>query len=232
MHDSGTIDLYAACKQKFRENGVSSIAVEGNIGVGKTSLVRMIGKYLGARIVEEKVDDNPFLERFYEDMGAFAFQTQLVFLLNRYKQQLTLTQKDLFEELTVIDYIFARDRIFAHINLSDDELVLYNRIAGELEAKVVKPDLVLYLQASERVLFERIQIRGRHVEKSISREYLEVLNEAFNHFFFNYSDTPLLVINTDALDFVNDERQFIDIIRRISDPVRGTEYYVPSWETS
>jgi deoxyadenosine/deoxycytidine kinase len=232
MSDSGKIDMYAAYKQKIIENGMSSIAVEGNIGVGKTSLVRMIGKHLRARVVEEQVDDNPFLERFYEDMGAYAFQTQLVFLLNRYKQQMTLTQKDLFEDLTIIDYIFARDRIFAHINLNDDELALYDRIAGELEATVVKPDLVLYLQASQAVLFERIQMRGRHVEKSISREYLEVLNEAFNHFFFNYSDTPLLVINTDALDFVNDERQFMDIIRRITEPVRGTEYYVPSWESS
>jgi deoxyadenosine/deoxycytidine kinase len=232
MADSDKIDMYSKYKNKIRDNGIYSIAIEGNIGVGKTSLVRLIGKHLRAGIIEEKVDDNPFLERFYEDMGAYAFQTQLVFLLNRYKQQMTLTQKDLFEDLTVIDYIFARDRIFAHINLSDDELVLYDRIATELEAKVVKPDLVLYLQASQRVLFERIQIRGRHIEKSISREYLEVLNEAFNHFFFNYSDTPLLVINTDALDFVNDERQFMDIIRRITEPVRGTEYYVPSWEMS
>jgi deoxyadenosine/deoxycytidine kinase len=231
MHDSVTSDMYDTYKKKIKENGITSVAIEGNIGVGKTSLVRMIGKHLRAGIIEEKVDDNPFLERFYEDMGAYAFQTQLVFLLNRYKQQMTLMQKDLFEDFTVIDYIFARDRIFAHINLSDDELVLYDRIAKELEAKVVKPDLVLYLQASQQVLFERIQMRGRHVEKSISREYLEVLNEAFNHFFFNYSDTPLLVINTDALDFVNDERQFMDIVRRITEPVRGTEYYVPSWET-
>ena len=231
MHDSGKNDMYDKYKNKIKENGIYSVAIEGNIGVGKTSLVRMIGKHLRAGIIEEKVDDNPFLERFYEDMGAYAFQTQLVFLLNRYKQQISLTQKDLFEDFTVIDYIFARDRIFAHINLSDDELVLYDRIAKELEAKVIKPDLVLYLQASQQVLFERIQMRGRHVEKTISREYLEVLNEAFNHFFFNYSDTPLLVINTDALDFVNDERQFMDIVRRITEPVRGTEYYVPSWET-
>ncbi|MFH1755185.1 MAG: deoxynucleoside kinase [Candidatus Latescibacterota bacterium] len=232
MFDSIDYDMYAQYKQKIKGNGISSIAIEGNIGVGKTSLVRLIGQHLGAKIIEEKVDDNPFLERFYEDMGAYAFQTQLVFLLNRYKQQLSLAQKDLFEDLTVIDYIFARDRIFAHINLNDDELILYNRIASELEAKVVKPDLVVYLQASHDVLFERIHNRGRRVEKSISREYLEVLNEAFNHFFFNYAETPLLVVNTDALDYVSDESQFTDFVRRITEPVRGTEYYVPSWESS
>ncbi len=224
--------MYSEYKQRIRENGISAVAVEGNIGVGKTSLARLLVKRLRGKLIEEKVDDNPFLERFYEDMGAYAFQTQLVFLMNRYKQQITLTQQDLFEDLTAIDYLFARDRIFAHVNLTDDELALYNRIASELEAKIVKPDLVIYLQASHDVLLERIRHRGRRYERTISREYLEVLNDAFNHFFFNYSETPLLVINTDALDFVGDEKQFLDLVRRIAEPVRGTEYYVPSWEVS
>ncbi|MBI4720261.1 MAG: deoxynucleoside kinase [Chitinivibrionia bacterium] len=209
---------------------MSIIAVEGNIGVGKTSLARMLVKKLGGRLVEERVDDNPFLDRFYEDMGAFAFQTQLVFLLNRYRQQLSLAQKDLFDDLTVIDYIFARDSIFANVNLSDDELVLYERIASELHHKSIKSDLVIYLQASSDVLFERIRLRGKSFERTISRDYLNVLNEGFNHFFFNYSEAPLLVVNTDAMDFVGDERQFQDLVKRISEPVGGTEYYVPSWE--
>jgi deoxyadenosine/deoxycytidine kinase len=164
-------------------------------------------------------------------MGAFSLQAQLVFLMNRYKQQLSLGQKELFNELTIIDYIFARDKIFAHVNLSDDELGLYGRIANELEAKLIRPDIVVYLQASSDVLFERIQRRGNAMERAISKSYLETLNEAFNHFFFNYSDTPLLIVNTDRMDFVNDERHFHDLVQRVSEPVNGTELYVPSWET-
>ena len=221
---------YSEWKKSLLQNGVSVIALEGNIGVGKTSLARMLARHLGARLVEERVEDNPFLERFYEDMGSFRLQTQLVFLLNRYKQQIALVQKELFDELTVIDYIFARDKIFAHVNLGDDELGLYNRIAQELEARVVKPDLVIYLQARSDVLFERIQRRGRPLERTVSKDYLETLNEAFNHYFFNYDETPLLVVNTDSMDFVNNEKHFRDLAKRISEPVVGMEFYVPSWE--
>jgi deoxyadenosine/deoxycytidine kinase len=221
---------YSAWKKSLLDRGVSVIAVEGNIGVGKTTLSRMLARHIGARLVEEKVEDNPFLDRFYEDMGAFRLQTQLVFLLNRYRQQISLAQKELFDDLTIIDYIFARDKIFAHVNLSDDELGLYNRIAQELEARVVKPDLVIYLQARGEVLYERILRRGRPLERTISKDYLETLNEAFNHYFFGYEETPLLVVNTDSMDFVNDERHFRDLVKRISEPVVGTEFYVPSWE--
>jgi deoxyguanosine kinase len=221
---------YSDWKKSLLQNGVSVIALEGNIGVGKTSLARMLARHLGARLVEERVEDNPFLERFYEDMGSFRLQTQLVFLLNRYKQQIALAQKELFDELTVIDYIFARDKIFAHVNLGDDELGLYNRIAQELETRVVKPDIVIYLQARSDVLFERIQRRGRPLERTISKDYLETLNEAFNHYFFNYDETPLLVVNTDSMDFVNNEKHFRDLAKRISEPVVGMEFYVPSWE--
>lgn len=221
---------YSQWKRNLLAGGVSVIAVEGNIGVGKTTLARMLSRNLGARLVEERAEDNPFLDRFYEDMGAFRLQTQLVFLLNRYRQQMSLAQKELFDDLTVIDYIFARDKIFAHVNLSDDELGLYNRIARELEARVVRPDLVIYLQARSDILFERISRRGRPSERTISKDYLDTLNEAFNHFFFNYDDTPLLVVNTDSMDFVSDERHFRDLAKRISEPVAGTEFYVPSWE--
>lgn len=226
-----TVTEYTEQKQKILALGFSTIAIEGNIGVGKTSLARLVVKRLGGRLIEERVDDNPFLERFYDDMGAYAFQTQLVFLMNRYKQQLALHQQDLFADLTVLDYVFARDRIFAHVNLSDDELALYERIASELEAKLVKPGLVIYLQASASVLIDRIQTRGKSFERSISGSYLEALNDAFNHYFFNYSDGPLLIVNTDAMDFVNDERQFLDLVQRITEPVTNTEFYGPSWET-
>lgn len=222
---------YNDLRARIQALGYSAIAVDGNIGVGKTSLARLLVQRLGGRLIEERVDDNPFLERFYDDMGAYAFQTQLVFLMNRYKQQLALGQADLFADFAVQDYIFARDRIFANVTLSDEELVLYERIASELEAKLVKPDLVIYLQASSSVLFDRIQRRGKSYERSISRSYLETLNDAFNHYFFNFSEGPLLVVNTDAMDFVNDERQFADLVQRIGEPVTNTEFYVPSWET-
>jgi len=225
-----TTPNYSEHKRKIRQLGYSSVAVEGNIGVGKTSLARMMVKRLGGRLIEERVDDNPFVERFYDDMDAYALQTQLVFLLNRYKQQVQLGQTDLFDDLVIMDYIFARDRIFANVTLGDDELVLYERIASELEAKLVKPSLVIYLQASKTVLFDRIQHRGNNFERNISRDYLETLNDAFNHYFFNYSDGPLLVVNTDAMDFVNDERHFADLMLRIAEPVTNTEFYVPSWE--
>lgn len=225
-----TATNYDEHKKQIKALGYNAIAIDGNIGVGKTSMARLMVKHLGGRIIEERVDDNPFLERFYDDMGAYALQTQLVFLMTRYKQQLSLGQKDLFADLVVLDYIFARDRIFAHVNLTDDELALYERIASELEAKLVKPDLVVYLQASSSVLFDRIQMRGKAFERTISREYLEALNDAFNHYFFNYSEGPLLVVNTDAMDFVNNEKHFADLIQRITEPVTNTEFYGPSWE--
>ncbi len=222
---------YTDIKRKILALGHNSIAIEGNLGVGKTSFARLLVRRLGGRLVEECVDDNPFLERFYDDMGAYAFQTQLVFLMNRYKQQLALSQTDLFADLVVLDYTFPRDRIFANVTLNDEELALYERVASELEAKLVKPSLVIYLQASSSVLFDRIQLRGKTFERSISKNYLEALNEAFNHYFFNFSEGPLLVVNTDAVDFVNDERHFADLLQRIGEPVTHTEFYVPSWET-
>lgn len=222
--------MYEQLKEQMASNGISLVAVDGNIGVGKTSLARLLSKHLGARLIEENVEDNPFVERFYEDMGAYSLQTQLVFLMNRYKQQLSLGQNELFSDLTIIDYVFARDKIFAHVNLSDDELMLYSRIASELEAKLVRPDIVIYLQASGDVLFDRIQQRGNAMECGISRDYLDALNEAFNHYFFNYAETSLLVVNTDQMDFVNNEKHFQDLVRRIAEPVKGMELYVPSWE--
>lgn len=225
--DAGYTDI----RDRIVARGCTRLAIEGNIGVGKTSLARLIVRRLGGRLVEDRVDDNPFLERFYEDAGNYAFQTQLVFLMNRYKQQLALRQSDLFADLVVFDYVFARDRIFANVILGDDELALYERVASELEAKVARPDLTVYLQASASVLYDRVQMRGRDYERVLSRDYLDALNDAFNHYFFNYSAGPLLIVNTDAMDFVNDERHFADLLRRVADPVMNTEFYVPSWET-
>jgi len=222
---------YTELKKKLLAVGHTTIAIEGNIGVGKTSLAKLLVRCLGGRLIEERTSDNPFLDRFYDDMGAYAFQTQLVFLMNRYKQQLKLSQPDLFEDLVVLDYIFARDRIFANVTLSDEELALYERVASELETKLIKPKLVVYLQASSSVLVERIRLRGRSFERNVSRDYLEALNNAFNHYFFNYNEGPLLIVNTDAMDFVGEERHFADLVQRIGDQVTHTEFYVPSWET-
>jgi deoxyadenosine/deoxycytidine kinase len=220
---------YAEIRRGILDRGYARVAIEGNIGVGKTSLARLVAKRLGGQLIEDRVDDNPFLERFYEDAGAYGFQTQLVFLMNRYKQQLALNQRDLFADFVVFDYVFARDRIFANVNLSDDDLALYERVASELETKVVRPDLAIYLQASASVLFDRIQTRGHAAERALSRDYLDALNEAFNHYFFNYSAGPLLVVNTDAMDFVNDDRHFVDLMGRLAEPVVNTEFYVPSF---
>jgi deoxyadenosine/deoxycytidine kinase len=226
-----TTTKYTELRENIQALGYNTIAIDGNIGVGKTSLARLMVNRLGGELIEEHVEDNPFLERFYDDMGAYAFQVQLVFLMNRYKQQLALSQTDLFSDFIVMDYLFARDRIFANVTLSDEELALYERVASELEAKLVKPDLVIYLQASSSILFERIQTRGKAFERTVSRDYLEALNDAFNHYFFNYSDGPLLVVNTDAMDFVNDEKHFTDLMKRLGESVTNTEFYVPSWET-
>jgi deoxyadenosine/deoxycytidine kinase len=173
--------------------GVSNryVAIEGVIGVGKTTLAKRLAKTLTASLVLEVVEENPFLARFYDDPDAFGFQTQIFFLLSRSRQQLELAQRDMFSESVVADYIFAKDQIFATINLAEEELALYRTIVPLLEARLVRPDLVVYLQATTDVLLERIKRRGRDFERDISREYLETLSEAYNHYFFHYDDTPL-----------------------------------------
>lgn len=206
-----------------------SIALEGVIGAGKTSLARMLAPELGAELELEIFEDNPFLSRFYEDRQSHAFVTQMFFLLSRYKQQMQRLQMDLFDQRLVADYLFAKDRIFATINLGEDELRLYERVAEVLEEKIPRPDLVVYLQASTDVLMRRIAWRGRAYERNIDPEYIQTLNEAYSYFFFHYTDTPLLVVNTNDLDFVRNRRHYDDLKRTIVEPFTGTRYYVPSW---
>jgi len=204
------------------------ICIEGVIGAGKTSLTRLLGDHLGAQIIYEQPEENPFLEDFYRDPQRFAFQTQLFFLLSRYRQQQESFQPDLFHEYTVSDYLFAKDRIFAHLNLEDRELFLYDRVASLLERDIPKPDLVVYLQSTPERLMANIRKRGRTYEKSMSEDYIRSLNEAYNHFFFHYNDTPLLVINSTVLDFVNNHQDFLDIVDQVMRSHSGIEYFSPA----
>ncbi len=203
------------------------IVVEGPIGVGKTTLVEMLIKELDALPVYEAVEQNPFLEKFYENRVKFAFQTQLFFLLSRYQQQREINQPELFRRTVVSDYLFAKDRIFAYLNLSDDELSLYEQVFRMLDAQIPRPDLVIYLQASSDVLEERIALRGKFFERHITSEYLDALSEAYANFFFHYADSPLLTINTSEIDFVKHPEDFALLVKEIKALKRGAKSFVP-----
>ncbi len=203
------------------------IVTEGPLGVGKTSLTTLLAEELGARLVLERAEDNPFLTDFYKDSARYRFQTQMFFLLNRYSQQEEMVQPDLFTRITISDYLFAKDRIFAYLNLNDHELSLYEQIYKMLEPKIVRPDLVIFLQADTDTLLRRIKQRGRPFEKEINNDYLAAVNEAYNQFFFRYAETPLLVINTSDIDFVNRREDLDDLRKQIFGMKQGTQYYVP-----
>ena len=196
------------------------IAVEGVIGVGKTSLATLLSERLGARLNLEEVEENPFLEDFYADMRGYAFQTQIFFLLSRFRQQQELVQRDLFSSRVVSDYIFAKDKIFAHMNLSDKELSLYDRLVRLLEREIPKPDVVIYLKASTDFLLERIRSRARPYEKHMPRDYIDVLNQAYNYFFAHYDETPLLVVNRMEVDFLRAPEEVDRVIGEI-DALKG-----------
>lgn len=204
------------------------VAVEGVIGVGKTTFATMLAERLEAEVIYEEVFNNPFLVDFYKNRKRYAFSCQMYFLMSRFQQQQQLVSHDLFASRIVADYLFAKDSIFASVNLSDRELALYNKIAPVLARDVPRPDLAIYLQASTGKLLERIRLRNYSFERSIDSDYLEVLNKAYDYFFFNYSDTPLLVVKTDNIDFVNNPEHFDDIIDQIGKPITGKKYYSPS----
>jgi len=203
------------------------IVIEGPIGVGKTSLATLLAPQLNARLVFERAEENPFLTDFYQDPARFRFQTQIFFLMSRFAQQEEFSQHDLFHQVTISDYLFAKDRIFAYLNLNDQELALYEQIYRMIEPKVVRPDLVIFLQADTETILRRIKQRARSFEKNVSRDYIEAVNEAYNHYFFRYSETPLLVINTSDIDFVHNPDDLDDLIRQVLSMREGTLYYVP-----
>jgi|SRR5215469_8699091 len=203
------------------------IAVEGPIGVGKTSLAEKLAREINARLVLEDADNNPFLPRFYQDPDKYAFPAQLYFLLTRYNQQRDLLQQDLFAQATVADYLFAKDRIFAAMNLLPDELKLYEGVYNLLDAEMAKPELVVYVRASIEVLAERLRKRNRDFERYISYEYLERVSAAYRDFFFYYDEAPLLVVDTSEIDFVANTEDLADLVREIDNAGHGTQYFVP-----
>ncbi len=207
---------------------VKYIAIEGVIGAGKTSLAKKIRDKLDAELILEQFEANPFLESFYSDRKRYAFQTQMFFLINRYKQQEQLNQENLFTEHTVCDYVFEKDRIFAYLNLSGEELKLYESIFPLLSRSLRKPDLVVFLQSSVDRLMFNIKKRSRKIERNLTRSYIEELSEAYTHFFFRYTGTPLLIVNSTELDFVNNEQDFNELFKQIFRKDRGvTEYFKP-----
>jgi deoxyguanosine kinase len=213
----------------IEQTEIRHIAIEGVIGAGKTSLARLLSNCLSAKLVLEKFEENPFLGKFYEDQDRFAFQTQIFFLLSRYKQQQELFQSDLFHRFLVTDYIFEKDKIFAYLNLEDDELKLYETVLGSIEHSVPTPDLVVYIQSSVERLMANIRLRNRDIEKNLSEQYIRELNEAYNYFFFRYKTAPLLIVNATQIDFVNNHEDFEDLLTEIFRPNKApVEYYNPA----
>ena len=204
------------------------VAIEGVIGVGKTSLAHLLEERLNAKLVMEKFDENPFLPDFYLDPERYAFQTQLFFLLSRYRQQQELRQTEVFHKLVISDYMFVKDRLFASLNLDDKEMSLYDSVAKILEKNILNPDLVIYLQAETPKLMERITLRGRDFEKNMSPDYIDALNQVYNEYFFRYLESPLLIINTNDIDFVHNEEDLEEVIRYIRQPVSGTKFFNPA----
>ena len=203
------------------------ICIEGTIGVGKTSLVNLLAKEMDAKTVLEKFENNPFLKNFYSDRTRYAMQTQLFFLLSRYKQQQELQQMDMFTKSIISDYMFDKDRLFAALNLDDMELDLYNRIANELQKNIVYPDLTIFLQSETDRLMYNIKIRGREFEKNMDYSYIDNLNQIYNEYFFRYDKGPLIIINTNDIDFVNNKKDLAEIIDFIKQPSEGTRYFNP-----
>ena len=203
------------------------ICIEGSIGVGKTSLAKLIADEMEAKTVFEEFEENPFLSNFYDDKERYAMQTQLFFLLSRYKQQQDLQQVDMFTKAIISDYMFDKDRLFAALNLSDMELDLYNRIANELQKNIVYPDLIIFLQSETDRLMYNIKIRGRDFEKNMDWKYIDDLNQIYNEYFFRYDKGPLVIINTNDIDFVNNKDDLKEIIKFIKQPAEGTRYFNP-----
>lgn len=204
------------------------IVVEGPIGVGKTSLTRRLANSLGAQLVLEEADQNPFLERFYRNPRAAAFQTQLFFLFQRARQLEVVRQADLFGAVRIADYLLEKDRLFARVTLDDAEYALYERVYERVVVDAPKPDLVIYLQAPVDVLFDRIAKRGIRYEQYIERGYLEKLTQAYARFFHGYDAAPLLIVNAASIDPINNEAEYQQLFAEIARTRRGRHFFNPA----
>ena len=203
------------------------IAVDGPIGVGKTAVVERLAERLDATTLLEEWGQNPFLKGFYEGTPGAAFQVELFFLLSRYRQQQELRQRNLFNQVTLADYVFEKSKLFAFLNLEDSELLIYEKLYGLLAESAPRPDLAVYLQAPTEVLMKRIRARGRPEEAHLSEDYLAEVNRAYNHYFFHYTQSPLLVVNTADVNFARSDQDLDDLLRQIRNMGKGTQYYVP-----
>ncbi len=202
------------------------LAVDGPIGAGKTTLVEMLARrFEGTKVLEDL--DNPFLDDFYKERPGAAFQTQLYFLLSRFRQQQDLIQPGLFQKLMVADYTFQKDRVFAYLNLDDAELLLYDKLYALLEPQVPTPDLVIYLVASRDACRSRLKKGKRIQERRISDSYLAELIDAYHHYYHYYTGSPLLVVDRRHLDFLERPEDFEELVHRLRQPVKGTQYFVP-----
>lgn len=202
------------------------IVVEGPIGAGKTSLARVLSDHLQSRLILEEAEENPFLPKFYRDMRRYALPTQLFFLFQRSEQIRVLAQDELFSnQITVSDFMLDKDVLFAQLTLADDEYYLYQQIYQKLQPKVAQPDLLIYLQAPPEVLIERVKKRGLEFERNISEAYLEQLAQSYSRFFYNYSATPLLIVNSENLNFVDQPQDFELLLDRIRSMRGGREFF-------
>ena len=205
--------------------GYNHIAIEGVLKSGKTKLAKLLADKIGGQAVFDRTD-NPYLKDFYQEKEGAAFLSQLVYLVNRYHQQSSLIQRDLFQERIICDYLFEKDKIYAYQTLADEELIVYEKIYSIFVERIVKPDMTIYLQVSLPTLRKRIAKKGNELEKNISDKYLEDIVEAFDYFFFNYQATPLLVVKADDLEFDCDE-DIDDLLEKIQQVKKGPLFYVP-----
>lgn len=203
------------------------IAIEGAIGIGKTSLCKRIAQSLQAELLLEKAEDNPFLESFYRKQEQFAFQTQLFFLMQRAQQVNELRQDDMFQTTRIADFLIDKDSLFAKVNLSPDEYNLYMQVYEHLTINAPKPDLVVYLQAPSEVLIQRIQKRGILSEQNITHNYLTQISEAYTEFFHFYNDAPLLIINATEVDFIHSEMDYQSLLDAIMSKNMGRQFINP-----